>query len=151
MITETARETLFARVREQFLTPGNCGMVKPDTPPDDLMRLLDTPKGIEHCCRHNLPTLDLWTALRTETPPHHYIEAGRFTLRNPGRAVLVGAYTEATITTDGTAAAHIVLLHGATAHVTATGYSTITIDRAHDTTLTITERDFAAVYDHHYK
>ena len=152
MMNDTAKSILLEKLKAQFMVKGHCGMVTPQLTFEETVKLIETPKGVEHCTKYNLPTLDLLTALRSEAPEYWYIEQEGVNLTNPTTAILVGAFTEdATIIVDGTNDAHIIMLHGATAHIIARDFATIRIDRAEDTKTTITkEGKNAFIYDNYY-
>lgn len=146
------KELLLQRLKAQFITPNHCGLVTEQSTLQEMIELLNTPKGIEHCTLHNLPTYDILLALQDEAPIYWHIEEPNLFLFNPKRAVLVGAFTDATIIIDGTNQAQITMLHGATAHIILRDFATAQVDRASDTDITIRkESKDAFIYDNHNK
>lgn len=144
---------LLDTLRRQFLVPGHCGLVREDSTLEEMIALLDTPKGVEHCTKYNLPTYDIILGLQDKAPEHWYIEHGcKIVLHNPDRAILVGSSTDAIIIVDETHEANIVMLHGAKAHIIIRDFAAVRVDRAGDTELTITrESEDAFIYDNHNK
>lgn len=140
---------LLNALRQQFIVPGHCGMVTDETTLPQMIELIKTPKGGEHCTKHNLPTLDILTALRDQAPEYWYIERQGSQLRNPHIVILAGHTTTARIEVDGTNECQLIMLHGATADITARDFATVRIDRAEDTTITIHKEDTAFVYDNY--
>ena len=152
MMNEVAKGNLLEKLKAQFTVPGHCGMVTPELDFGETVRLIETPRGSEHCAKCNLPSLDLLTALKSEAPNNWHIEEPEVELTNPDTVILAGGYTDAKITVDGTNAAHIIMLHGAGAKVIAKDRAVVVIDRAENTELKIVEKDSTAfINDNHYK
>ncbi len=152
MMNEIAKGILLKKLKAQFTVPGHCGMVTPELDFEETAKLIETPRGSEHCAKCNLPTLDLLTALKSEAPDNWHIEAPEVELTNPDTVILAGSYTDAKITVDGTNGAHIIMLHGAGAKVIAKDRAVVVIDRAADTKLEIVKKESEAfINDNHYE
>lgn len=152
MMNEIAKGYLLKKLKAQFTVPGHCGMVTPELDFEETVKLIETPRGSEHCARWNLPSLDLLTALKSEAPDNWYIEEPEVELVNPDTVILAGYYTDATITVDGTNGAHIIMLHGAKAKIIAKDRAVVVIDRATDTKLEIVKRESEVfINDNHYE
>lgn len=152
MMNEIAKGYLLKKLKAQFTVPGHCGMVTPELDFEETVKLIETPRGSEHCTRWNLPSLDLLTALKSEAPDNWYIEEPEVELTNPDTVILAGYYTDAKITVDGTKGTHIIMLHGAGAKVIAKDHAIVVIDRAIDTKLEIVKKESEAfINDNHYE
>ena len=152
MMNEIAKGILLKKLKAQFTVPGHCGMVTPELDFEETAKLIETPRGSEHCAKCNLPTLDLLTALKSEAPDNWHIEEPEVELANPDTVILAGSYTDAKITVDGTNGAHIIMLHGAGAKVIAKDRAVVVIDRAADTKLEIVKKESEAfINDNHYE
>lgn len=152
MMNEIAKGILLKKLKAQFTVPGHCGMVTPEQSFEEVVKLIETTRGSEHCARWNLPSLDLLTALKSEAPDNWYIEEPEVELTNPDTVILAGYYTDATITVDGTNGTHIIMLHGAGAKIVAKDRAVVVIDRAENTELKIIEKESEAfINDNHYE
>lgn len=152
MMNEIAKSLLLKKLKAQFIVPGHCGMVTPEQSLEEVAKLIETPRGREHCARYNLPSLDLLTALKSEAPDNWYIEEPEVELTNPDTVILAGVYTRAKITADGTNSTRIIMLHGAKAKIIAKDRAVVVIDRATDTKLEIVKKESEAfINDNHYE
>ena len=99
-----------------------CDMFKGTEDLQSLIRLFTSPQGMEFCIKHRFPNI------ATFNPEKYgvYIDAGIITLRNPGKAVLIGR-TNATINCDTLERHEIFLLHGAKAFINASGWAVVSV------------------------
>lgn len=97
--------------------------------PEQLMRLFLTPQGIEFCQKYNFPDIDTLRTFRGLEAARHgiYIDAGRIALRNAEQVALIGD-TVAELRYDDPKKRHeVILMHGAKAHVIATGWAVVAV------------------------
>lgn len=90
----------------------------------DIVRLFQTPKGIEFCMNNHFPNMATFRLFKPHGVERYgiYIDAGAITLKNPSRAILIGR-TAATVFCDKTERHDIILLHGAKAIVQASKWA----------------------------
>ena len=93
---------------------------------EELAGLLMSTQGLEFCVRYRFPNMRTFRLFKGLGAEKHgvYIDAGSITLRNPGRAVLVGQ-TTATVSCDTLERHEITLLHGARAVVNASKWAVV--------------------------
>lgn len=97
--------------------------------PEQLMRLFLTPQGVEFCQKHNFPDIDTLRTFRGLDAARHgiYIDAGHIVLRNVKQVALIGN-TVAELQYDDPAKRHeVILMHGAKAHIVATGWAVVSV------------------------
>ncbi|MDR3246072.1 MAG: hypothetical protein LBT50_06520 [Prevotellaceae bacterium] len=108
-----------------------CGLMTGQEDFDGLMRLFFTPQGIEFCTKHNLPTIDTLRLFRGMQAARggFYIDAPA-KLKNPGNVALFGK-TVAELEYDDTGVYHqVIVMHGAKAKITASGYAVVFVTNA---------------------
>lgn len=95
----------------------------------ELAQKLSDPRAIEFITRNAFPAIKVWRKYKERDAAQFgvYIDAGGVTLNDPGVVYLVGD-TTAEIYCRKTLNNNIILLHGATAKVFASGYS---VSRVH--------------------
>lgn len=93
---------------------------------EELVEVFLSPAGLEFCMKYRFPhisALRLFKGYGVDKRFGIYIDAGVITLRNPGRAVLIGR-TTATVNCDENSHLHrVVLMHGAKAVVNASQWA----------------------------
>ena len=106
-----------------------CGLFKGTEDLESLVGLLTSPQGAEFCMRYRFPNLAVFRLFKAFSPERYnvYIDAGRMTLRNPEKAVLVGR-TSAVVDCDTLAAHRIFLMHGARAVINASGWAVVRVE-----------------------
>lgn len=135
----------------QFKTGRDCGMVKGDETLQELIGLLLTPKGIEHCTKYNLPTLEVIESIPPEELNSHpevqvILNGGNCTAQPKEALVLIGdtnCHVEVSQLQDK--ATEIILLHGATLHLTATNYAVVQVTKAEGCEVSFTADETAKV------
>lgn len=141
------RDTL-DRIKAQFLIAGNCGMVHGDETLEQMADIFKTPRGVEHCTKHNLPTIDVIREVKSElseVSSQWYIDSEEVYIVNPEWAILAGN-TNATIVCDTVEhACNIVMLHCSRAKVYAKGYSVVNIEQAEDCVVSVEKSKNAKV------
>ncbi|UWG05632.1 MAG: hypothetical protein [Bacteriophage sp.] len=105
-----------------------CDMFKGTEDLQSLIRLFTSPQGMEFCIKHRFPNIATFRLFKPFNPEKYgvYIDAGIITLRNPGKAVLIGR-TSATINCDTLERHEIFLLHGAKAFINASGWAVVSV------------------------
>lgn len=133
------RDTL-DRIKEQFTVAGHCGMVRGDETLEQMTQIFKAPRGVEHCTKHNLPTIDIIREVKHELldiSDEWYIDSDEVYIVNPEWAILVGD-TDATIVCDTNKyACNIVLLHNSRAKVCAKDYSVVNVEQAEGCTISV--------------
>lgn len=113
---------------EEAAKLGVCAMLTGSEDAPRLMRLMLTPQGIEFCTKNNFPSLCRMREFRGEMAQQHgiYIDTD-VELTNHPKLVLVGN-THAVLHYDDTTKRHqVVLMHGATALITASDWAVVFI------------------------
>lgn len=97
---------------------------------EDIVALFTSAQGMEFCIKNRFPniaTFRLFKPYGVDSKYGIYIDAGVITLKNPGRAILIGR-TSATVNCDENSRRHeIVLLHGAKAVVNASKWAVASV------------------------
>lgn len=109
---------------------GACDMFKGTEDLEQLINLMFTPKGVEFLTAFNFPDLATFRKFKKYHPERLgvYIDCGKIALDEPKRAFLVGN-TTATVKCRELQATRLVLMHGAEADITASGYAVVKIER----------------------
>jgi hypothetical protein len=119
------------QVYKEVDAAGQCGLLKGRENIIELMDLFFEPKGVEFCTKYNLPGLATFRCFRGEQA-----ESGGFYIDTPVkaenlfRAALIGRETVAELEYTETEAYTVVLMHGASAKITAGGYSVVRVINA---------------------
>lgn len=98
---------------------------------EQLLELFQSPQGVEFCQKYQFPDIEILRAFRGMEAIRHgiYIDAGHITLSNVARLTLVGD-TVAELRYDDPSKRHeVVLMHGAKAHIEASGYSVVFVTK----------------------
>ena len=106
----------------------SCDLFKGTEDMESLAALLTSPQGAEFCITHRFPNLAVFRLFKPFSPERYniYIDAGEITLIEPKKAVLVGR-TKAVIDCRTLARHEVMLMHGATAVVNASGWAVVAI------------------------
>lgn len=121
-----------------------CKMFRGDETLEELVNLMFTPRGIEFLTRFHFPSLNTFRRFLRYKPERFgvYIDAGKIALSDTERAFLVGN-TTAYIKYGKTALNRLYMMHGATANITAKGFSVVKIERDATTDLDVNIEDNA--------
>jgi hypothetical protein len=109
----------------------SCQLLKGTEDTGELIRLFFTPQGIEFCTRFKAPSLEAFRRFRGVQA-----ERGGFYIDTPVKAknlprvALIGGETVAELEYTETAGYTVILMHGAKAKITASGYSVVFITNA---------------------
>lgn len=116
----------------------NCTIFTGDETLSELAALIFTPQGWEFMLANRFPSLNLFRKYKRFQPEQYgvYIDAGEISLKEPGKAFLIGN-TKATIHCTETRLTDIILMHGAEATVIARGYAVIHIEHDRKSTATV--------------
>lgn len=107
-----------------------CEMFKGDETLEELIDLMFTSKGIEFLTKYNFPDIATFRKFKKYNPERFgvYIDCGKISLTEVRRAFLVGN-TTATANYRETAGNRLFLMCGATASITASGYSVVKVEK----------------------
>lgn len=121
-----------------------CKMFRGDETLEELINLMFTPRGIEFLTRFHFPSLNTFRKFLRYKPERFgvYIDAGKIALTDTERAFLVGK-TTAYIKYGKTALNRLYMMHGATANITAKGFSVVKVERDATTDIEIKIEDNA--------
>ncbi len=105
-----------------------CKMFRGDESVEELARLFKTPEAVDFCIKNHFPTLRTLRQFKQCQPEKYgiYIDAGNIRIKNPEKVILIG-YTNATITCDELKRHQIILMHGARANITASGWAVVAL------------------------
>lgn len=111
---------------EQAKRMGVCSMFTGKESEQQLMELMLTPQGVEFCTKNNFPSLSAMRQFRGETAQQHGIYIDTDTEQsNASKLILVGN-THAVLNYDDPTTRHqVVLMHGATAEITASNWAVV--------------------------
>ena len=123
-----------------------CRMFRGDETLEELIGLMFTPRGIEFLTRFHFPTLSTFRKFLRYKPERFgvFIDAGKIALTDTERAFLVGN-TTAYIKYGKTALNRLYMMHGATANITAKGFSVVKVERDNTASIQINIEDNAKV------
>jgi hypothetical protein len=120
------------RVYTEAKKAGACPLITGKEDVDSLMKLFFTPQGTEFCIKYNLPTMETLRLFRGMQAARggFYIDVP-VKLKNPGNIALFGRDTLAELEYNDVGVRHqVVLMHGARAKITASGYAVVFIFNA---------------------
>lgn len=111
-------------IKEMALNCGACELINSSESIADLVSLMCTPQGREFCKKHRFPTIDILRQHKAELAAMNvYVDAGIIELEDTDNLVLAGA-TSAIVRYKSTDKPyHMMVMHGASAKITAYGYS----------------------------
>jgi hypothetical protein len=103
-----------------------CELLKCTEDTTELMSLFFSPQGIEFCAKYNVPSLDAFRRFRglQSVCGGFYIDTP-IKAKNHHRMALIGNETIAELEYTETEGFHVVLMHGAKARITASGYAVV--------------------------
>lgn len=114
---------------------------------EELIQLFFSPQGVEFCQKNNFPTMDMLRSFRSEQARAKgaYVDAGEVRICNVERVALIGD-TEAELTyTDPTKRHVVILMHGAKAHIKASGYAVVFVYNGDGCEVVKTQEDYARI------
>ena len=138
----TREEQIYSEVN----AAGQCGLLKGSEDRVELMDMFFTPKGMEFCTTHNLPSLEAFRRFRGKQAEHSgfYIDTP-VKARNLPCVALIGNETVAELEFTETKGFMVVLMHGAKAKITASGYAVVFITNAGGGEVELVQRDNAII------
>ena len=121
---------LVQQIYKQAHQLGACDKFSGNETLEQLVLLLFSPQGVEFCLTHNFPSLATMRKFKRYHPERLgvYIDCGEITLQEPQAAFLIGN-TTATVKCQQTARKRLYLMHGATAHVLAGGFTVVRVEK----------------------
>jgi hypothetical protein len=124
----------------------SCQLLKGTENIDELMRLFFTSQGIEFCSKFNTPSLDAFRNFKglQATRGGFYIDTP-VKAKNLPRAALIGNETVAELEYTETEGYTVVLMHGAKAKITASGYAVVFVTNAGGK-LEVVQKDNAKIF-----
>lgn len=107
----------------------DCTMFKGSEDLEQLIKLMFTPQGMEFMTRCGFPDLATFRKFKKYHPERYgvYIDCGEIRLLEARRAFLVGD-TSAAMEYRETAGNRVCLMHGARAHISASGYAVVKVE-----------------------
>lgn len=124
---------------------GACSMLTGEESPDQLMKLIFTPQGIEFCTKFNFPDIDTFQKYKGFEAERNgiYINTD-VELHNVECLLLVGNTSAVLTYDDPIKSHHVILMHGAKATIKASGYAVVFVVNAEGTVKTEIS-DFAKI------
>lgn len=113
---------------------------------DELMRLMFSSQGVEFMMSFNFPDAATCRKFKSERLERYnvYIDAGNITLANADNVFLIGD-TTAKLDYTKTARCSVYLMHGASAVVSARGYSVVHIEHDRSSIVNVRKSDNAII------
>ena len=140
-------ELLLSRTYSKSVRLGACDRFVQCGNMEEISNLLFSPQGIEFCTKRNFPDVNLMRGFKAYDAEGYgiYIDSGDISLSDKSKICLVGN-TCAELTFDDPMESHtVVLLHGAKAHIKATGYAVVFVYASKDCTVIKTVNDNAKI------
>lgn len=105
-----------------------------------------SPQGREFMTATQFPSLETFRRYVPFAPEQYdiWIDCGKTEMENPERCIIVGD-TQVKITCNGLKAYTIILMHGATADITASGYAVVHVEKDRTSKANIIVHDHAKV------
>lgn len=112
----------------------------------ELINLMFSPQGREFILANQFPNLETLRQYKALNPESLgvYIDCGKIALTDPGKVFLIGD-TTAEIFCSQTANNTVILMHGATASIYASGYSVTRVEKDRDSSFTATKSNRAVI------
>lgn len=123
-----------------------CGMFKGTEDIEQIIKLFTSPQGQEFCQRYNFPDIQTLRKFQQYDVERFgvFIDAGSIALNNVRRIVLIGN-TQATINCDNMWRYEIIMMHGAEAIITASGWAVVSISNKNECEVHINTTDRATI------
>lgn len=124
----------------------NCSMFTGHENLPELVALMFSPQGREFMLANQFPDLETLRRYKPLSPESLgvYIDCGKITLTDPGKVFLIGD-TTAEIFCRQTANNTVILMHGATADIYASGYSVTHVEKDRNSSFTATKSNRAVI------
>lgn len=125
---------------------GACGLFTGKEDLHGAARLMFSPQGLEFCLGHGFPSLKEFRSLDREELEKEgiYVDAGDISLSDKGNVALIGDTHAVLEYGDPTVVHKVVAMHGASAHVMATGFSVVYV-RSSGCDVKTESRDYAKI------
>lgn len=93
----------------------------------ELIDLFFSPQGMEFCGKNNFPSIEDFRHFSKESAKRQglYVNAGKIQAENRSRIAVIGDTDAELDYTDGSKRHIVVLMHGAKAHITASGFAVV--------------------------
>lgn len=140
-------ETIIEKTHKKARKLHSCQMFTGKESFGELMNLFLSPQGIEFCQKNNFPDMALMREFKAQGAGLYgiYIDAGDIRLADTETVCLAGN-TSAELSFDDPMERHVVvLMHGAKAHIKATGYAVVFVYASKDCTVIKTVKDNAKI------
>lgn len=107
-----------------------CCMFKGNETFEEIVALYKSTRGLEFCRRYHFPNITTLRLFKNNHPERFgvYIDAGDIVIDNPAQKILLIGDTTGKITCTETRRYEIAVLHGASAIVSASGWSVVAIE-----------------------
>ncbi|MDR0712584.1 MAG: hypothetical protein LBF67_09630 [Prevotellaceae bacterium] len=128
-------ETGIEKIRNKVIEIGACADFKKPLRRaktlQEMAALFFTPQGIEHCVKYGTPSLEDVRALDKQQLAEQgvYVDE-KILLHNPKRVALFGTAVADLSYSDTGARHEVILMHGAQAHIKASGYAVVFVTNA---------------------
>lgn len=109
----------------------------------DLINLLLTPKGIEHCMEYRFPSFDVLLANKEDLLSNNVFVEGKYSISNPRLVIAFGG--DISIHCDGYSAVEVYATNDAKIHVSAKDHSCVFVELHHNSSLEFSQSDNAIV------
>ncbi len=123
-----------------------CQMFTGDESMDEMINLMFSPQGAEFLTENHFPDIDTFRKFKKYHPERFgvYIDAGKISLLEARKVFLVGN-TTASLKYSEIAGNRLILMCGASAHVEASGYAIVKIEKDDVSKVEIVKSDNAKV------
>lgn len=127
-----------------------CSLLKGTECTDELIELFFTPQGVEFCTTRNAPSLAAFRRFMglQAVRGGFYIDTP-IRAKNIAKLALIGHETVAELEYDETKGHKVVLMHGARAKITASGYAVVFVSCAAGTEVEVVENNDAKIFVSH--
>lgn len=143
---ERAAERCRATLPQVALKLDECQMFQGNESLAEIAELMYSPQGREFMTATQFPSLETFRRYVPFAPEQYdiWIDCGKTEMENPERCIIVGD-TQVKITCNGLKAYTIILMHGATADITASGYAVVHVEKDRTSKANIIVHDHAKV------
>lgn len=123
-----------------------CSMFTGTESLEELVNLMFTPRGIEFMTRYNFPDIETFRKYKPLHPERFgvYIDCGKISLSEERKVFLIGD-TVAELKYRDMARNRVHIMCGASANVTASGYSVVRIEKDSSSKVSFTEQEHGKV------
>lgn len=123
-----------------------CQMFTGNESLEEMIKLMFSPQGIEFLTNNHFPDIATFRAFKKYCPERYgvYIDCGEISLSNVRNVFLVGN-TSAELSYTDITGNRVVLMWGASAHVKASGFSIVKIEKDDTSTVKTEKSDFAKI------